>query len=651
MINAITHPLSEIFSYLYEYYIPPYQRPYSWNSVQAEDLFNDLHNFFKDNKSKSKKEERYFLGSIVLIKPSRESPISYVVDGQQRLITLTILLSMIRYFLHKHGEEYQKKYKELIDDIEKHINEPGDSLKELKAKPRLLIRETDGDQAFFKENIQDFNFDKLRKFLGKKPEDLKNDTKKNIKENSKHLEEKLSAYNPSVKKEDEKDIKEFVNFIMERCMVVVIDFQNLDSAFTIFSTLNGRGVELQTSDIIKAKVIGRISKKDKREEKKEMEKMGKDWEEIESELGVDNFNTLFSYIRIIHTELDELIKLIKDKNKKRLTHREIQKNIEKDIEKNVLNGRTSQDFFNQVLEPYAEAFQKLNQCNYNYRFDKDDVKDDVKDDDQKDDPEKVNGYLKWLKYLRSLNKDDDFWVPLAMFVIKKRYPVENVEWFFKQLERLAFYIWIKGAQTEKKTDRYKKIIDTIGNKNNESLEKDSLLKGGLLGLTSDEEKMFVEHLSGYRLSKEPPLKNKGRARYVLSRLELLKNLELSKNKELNLFDYLDSATIEHVLPDKIDNTRWKDDFSNEDKQEWYYRIANLVLLTAKENSEAGNDSFEDKRKIYQKAEFKLTKEAGDEDGWTLKVLEKRQEKLMGHLSAKKLWDLPHDYYIEIRKEG
>ena len=93
-IKGGEYPLSKIFSSEFNYNIPSYQRPYSWTIQEAGILFDDLYDFYKNED----KEENYFLGSIVLIKQD-DYPKSDVIDGQQRLTTLTILLAVIAHSL------------------------------------------------------------------------------------------------------------------------------------------------------------------------------------------------------------------------------------------------------------------------------------------------------------------------------------------------------------------------------------------------------------------------------------------------------------------------------------------------------------------------------------------------------------------------
>lgn len=94
-LSAKEQALSKIFSDDYVFTIPTYQRPYSWGTDQAQELLDDLLGYMRAGSSKLDEMAPYFLGSIVLIK--RESVAdSQVVDGQQRLTTLTLLLPAIR---------------------------------------------------------------------------------------------------------------------------------------------------------------------------------------------------------------------------------------------------------------------------------------------------------------------------------------------------------------------------------------------------------------------------------------------------------------------------------------------------------------------------------------------------------------------------
>ena len=86
--------ISEVFSERYAFEIPPYQRPYAWTTEQAGELLDDLIESLGQSAEPISETRPYFLGSIVLVEGER--PESQIVDGQQRLVTLTILLAVLR---------------------------------------------------------------------------------------------------------------------------------------------------------------------------------------------------------------------------------------------------------------------------------------------------------------------------------------------------------------------------------------------------------------------------------------------------------------------------------------------------------------------------------------------------------------------------
>jgi len=93
--------IREIFEGSYHFQIPDYQRPYAWTTEQATELFDDLYSAMQDARV-SGTSSQYFLGSIVLIKEDRD-PKSFVVDGQQRLSTLTMLFAVLRLLMPASG--------------------------------------------------------------------------------------------------------------------------------------------------------------------------------------------------------------------------------------------------------------------------------------------------------------------------------------------------------------------------------------------------------------------------------------------------------------------------------------------------------------------------------------------------------------------
>ncbi len=93
-LAAKEQSLAKTFSDEYVFTIPGYQRPYSWGKEQAQELLDDLFGALVAAPVQLAEAAPYFLGSIVLIKGDVSAEAT-VVDGQQRLTTLTLLLSAV----------------------------------------------------------------------------------------------------------------------------------------------------------------------------------------------------------------------------------------------------------------------------------------------------------------------------------------------------------------------------------------------------------------------------------------------------------------------------------------------------------------------------------------------------------------------------
>ncbi|MFZ0797389.1 MAG: DUF262 domain-containing protein [Terriglobales bacterium] len=138
---AHEQPVAKIFSDDYVFRIPGYQRPYAWTTEQAEELLDDLLTFMQASGGPVEEMPPYFLGSIVLIK-DESAPEADVVDGQQRLTTLTILLAAIRASVAEPS----------ASEVTRLIYEKGSAILGTKDRFRLTLRERDSD--FFQRYIQ-----------------------------------------------------------------------------------------------------------------------------------------------------------------------------------------------------------------------------------------------------------------------------------------------------------------------------------------------------------------------------------------------------------------------------------------------------------------------------------------------------------------
>jgi hypothetical protein len=147
-IKGGERPIDQIFGKEFVFSIPLYQRPYAWQHEQAEELLDDLLSFLGTGTEPINDLTPYFLGSIVVIKEDHR-PEADVVDGQQRLTTLTILLSAIRYRLISEPDEAVVDFAKGLTD---YLYEKGSPVLETPDRFRLTLRRQDAD--FFRDYIQ-----------------------------------------------------------------------------------------------------------------------------------------------------------------------------------------------------------------------------------------------------------------------------------------------------------------------------------------------------------------------------------------------------------------------------------------------------------------------------------------------------------------
>ena len=425
-IKGAEYPLAKIFSSDFDYEIPSFQRPYAWTEEEAGDLFDDLYDFYMNEAA----DEQYFLGSIVLVKED-DKPHAEVIDGQQRLTTLTILLSAITSKLS--GEDRS--------DFKTYIIEPGRASQGLSSKPRVHIRKRDND--FFKKYIQDMNFDALFS-LDAEAQDT--EAKMNIIKNAKLLMDRIDA-----KLITDDEIIRFGAYLVQRCFLVVVSTPTRQAAFRIFSVMNSRGMSLLATDIIKADIIGAIRES-------WHDEYNNKWEEMEVEVGRNGFNDLFGHIRMI---------IAKVKAKKALQDEfysvVFPNNNGKDI-----TERDATNFIDNILSPYAEAYRVVK--NYEY------VSTSGAD--------KVNDILRWLNRI-----DNSDWVPVAMlYYVKHRDNSALMNSFLRRLERLAAYMRATSWDVTHRIERYAKVLSDI-----ESTMDNGL--GTAIELTSDEIDEFLGKLN------------------------------------------------------------------------------------------------------------------------------------------------------------
>lgn len=315
-IHGAEYSIDKIFCDDFVFSIPLYQRPYAWEIEQADALLEDLLGFLGDSNEPIDELNPYFLGSIVLIK-SDNSPEAEVVDGQQRLTTLTILLSVLREVIPE----------EVAKELTAYLYELGSLVKNTPNRYRLTLR--DRDAKFFRDCIQDEGG--LSKLCGLKDAVL-SDSQAHIRDNALHLLARLQQL-------PKEQAFRLTQFIITGCLLVVVSTPDMDSAYRIFSVLNDRGLDLSHTDILKSEIIGNIPDQ-------QQEEYSTLWEETEERLGRDTFRDLFSHIRMIYRKTKP------------------QDSVLKEIRLYVKPNQNPAHFIDKILCPTAQSYAEIQDCCY-----------------------------------------------------------------------------------------------------------------------------------------------------------------------------------------------------------------------------------------------------------------------------------------------
>ena len=555
-IEAKELPLGNIFSDAYLFEIPEYQRPYSWTTEEVSALLGDVFRAMSGD-DKIGDLSPYFLGSIVLVKDTR-SPRSQIVDGQQRITTLAIMLCILR--------EIDNDNRLGLDDL---IRQKGIVARGTEDVFRLTLRSRDA--KFFQGNVQIPG--ELKNFLEENSASM-SDSQQRILENARYLWKELSDI-------DAEKALRLTQFLSQRCYLVVVSTSDRNSAYRIFSVMNDRGLDLSPTDILKSEIIGDM---DESVRSQYTEK----WEDIEDGLGRDGFRDLFAHIRMIYMKA------------------RARETLNQEFSDNVLAQLEGKNFVDDVLVPFADVYETVNQGDYESRKNAD----------------KINLYL---RYLRRLDNFD--WIPPAMAFFNRNPSDTDSLRFVRDLERLAYGMFVRRANVNERANRYAAILRDIEQGDDLYHEDASPIQ-----LADWEKGEIIDTLNGQLYNAE---RQSRVCTLLLLRLDsLLADSGASYDHPI--------ISVEHVLPrNPKQSSEWLEEFSDEDRTEWTGKLANLVLLSRRKNSQAQNYEFERKKSAYFQRRgtttFALTTQVINESKWTPKVLERRQKCLIDAL--KKEWRL------------
>ncbi|EOI2131478.1 DUF262 domain-containing protein, partial [Campylobacter jejuni] len=287
-----TLTLNDLFSKDRTYSVPKYQRNYSWDEDQWEDLWSDIEDLEKSNYP-------HFMGSIVLQETKDVKNID-IIDGQQRLSTLSIFIAAVIVYI----DDLVKKDKDKINNEKRKeiFNKKYlgyESSTTLKIVPKLTLNKTNNN--FFTTYIINQN-------IPDKPT-LADADKSNL-----LLHKAFDFFQKKIKEkfqeEDGKKIAEYVEMIGEQLKFIVIIVQNELDAYVLFQTLNARGAELTAADLLKNYFLSLL-----KNDSEALEQANSIWEDINNKISTEKIPDFLRSVVNFQTDLVTKNRLFKEVRK------------------------------------------------------------------------------------------------------------------------------------------------------------------------------------------------------------------------------------------------------------------------------------------------------------------------------------------------
>ena len=279
--------------------IPVYQRAYKWKIQHVKKLIRDVFSSMELHRKRGSSTGGYFLGTIVLVPEKHKKRNGAIVDGQQRITTIFIILSLLRAVALQNtsDEETKKTIKAAFTSIFE-VPDVEDLMGPLDAF-RLQVQEGDTANQFLNE-VYDEGF--LQAVL-----DADDDPKRP----SAYIQTALAARDElkamGILKEDDQAGSanraiRLAKFFWQRCFMLTVVAKDLDSAYMIFTTLNMEvRVPLTTMDFMKGHIYGNIESASTSSRATPPQTFIKEWNATQKRVKTDDgMRNLFEFVYLAH---------------------------------------------------------------------------------------------------------------------------------------------------------------------------------------------------------------------------------------------------------------------------------------------------------------------------------------------------------------
>lgn len=554
--------------------VPPYQRGYEWSKNEFKDLWLDINRI-------GDQVDKHFLGNVILLRDGAYSDEYEIVDGQQRMATLSILTMAIRDSENFHGGADDNR----IDTI--------------------LNRSKGGNKTYRRLYLYEDNADNSYNSLWNGDPESANG---NIKKAYDYYRRKLS-------KLDSDEIGEILSSVYDDLSVVETVVEDPGLAYPIFQTQNARGKEVSPIVLAKSRIHGAAKKLgDKREEEHVIHR----WEEIYKDLKENLSGPRFRRDNIrVRRPMSHILANAPVETPTQIKKGDLYENFER-----VLNS------FDDVIE-FIEWFEEMKDMHlYQLTSSRFDV-------------EGRNFNKQIIRQLQYLNATSNHAEVLSMTIYKKYESEFDIrsdrkEKLLKNDFRLAATLGMRMRLAgEDHTDIRDAVYSAASNiKNAEDHTEISESIRSVIESYAPSDPEIVENLRANSVSVG--------GRYQFRTVLYLISIEESRRNDPFWID-LDNLHVEHITPRKIfekpEYARWHPNHSKQEFSERKNKIGNLTLLLPNEhNAITETEGFDAKKRTYDGSGVEMTEQLSDYTEWNDEEIDKRSEllaqQLVDHWSIK-----------------
>ena len=532
--------------------VPKFQRDYSWEKEQWDDLWQDIESMIAT-------KDDHYMGYLVL--QTTEGKDYQIIDGQQRFTTITLLILAAIKCILKKGKDNAEEKKRAQSLIDAYVGSMDPITLEYDNK--LVLNRNNND--YYRDYI--VKFDKLR------VSDLKA-TDKLMRGCFEFYEKRLTEGNYAAF--SGQDYASFVTYVVDNLYFTRITVNDEMNAFKVFETLNARGVQLSSSDLLKNYLFSVVDST--QHHISYIEDLERQWTRLTNNIRAE--------------KLPEFIRYYWNTNHKSIRAKELFKTIRKEITEEGQVFGLLQD-----MVSYSHIYMALR-----------DENSDVWEDQE---------IRRLVGLLNLFNLKQPYSALMAAY---RHLDTEEFEKVLKTIVNICF--------------RYNVICDRNPNDqeapfNNLAMDICKTGKANLSILQSIciNDSTFSEAFAICTMTDRG--NNMQKVRYILGQIEKCRGGVSDVTADRS------AASIEHILPQNY-YENWE--VENETAERMVNRLGNMCLLEAKTNRDLQNATYDIKRENYLKSNYVTTKAIAEHfDQWDEQAVDNRQRR-MGEV-APNIWKI------------